>query len=156
MNYLSFNFSFPWIKNVAIIVSIIVNIILVIYFFIIIAHGNLESSNAYISIGIIVTIILFSSYYDYFLYVSKPIIFDETYLYILGKKEPKERIPLSSIVEVKRGLHYFYLIRYENMEGANGAVYFFISPNPPFTKPSKLKLLLSLIEKEKLKKDIIL
>lgn len=153
MNYLSFKFSFPWIKNVAIIVSIVVNIILVIYFFIIIAHGNFESSNAYISIGIIATIILFSSCYDYFLHVSKPIIFDETNLYILEKNEPKERIPLYSIVEVKRRWHYFYLIRYENMKGADGTVYFFISPNPPFIKPSKVKLLLSFINKEKLTQE---
>jgi hypothetical protein len=148
MHKLSFKFAFPWIRHIAIIVSVIVNIILLIKLVAIFYNINDADKNTFIGMLIMITFIILSSYYDYFLYISKTIYFDNTHLHIMDIIDKGEKIEISTIVEVRRKMHYFYYIKYKSSVDNFRVVYFFISPNPPFTKPDNVKLLLSAINGE--------
>lgn len=85
---------------------------------------------------------LLSSIFDFFLFKSKDILYDDTKIYI-RKKDNFAEIPFHQIVEIKRVFFYFYQITYfKDLNNVRNKVYYYISPYPSIFRQNELKMIL--------------
>jgi len=139
---LSDRFTQSWIKAVSIIVSFMVSVGLICYLFFF-----RETRFSSLSVLIIVGYVIVSSVYDYYLIKSRQVSFNNEFIFIEREKKKVEKIALKNILKIKRKLFFFYKIIFRNTTGDVAEVFIFISPNPPFSEPKKIRQLKKLCRK---------
>ncbi len=152
MQYLSFNTRFIPYKHIVIYGMAITNIFLFSFTMYLLFTDNINLSKTSYFFGYILTYlyIVVSSNHLFHLFISKTLSFDNKYLYIWKGKKRVQKICLCCVSRISRRYHFFYVISFkETCNANNNDVYFFISPNPPFTTPDNVKQFIKLINYEK-------
>jgi hypothetical protein len=137
MNTLSFEFKYYWMKFFLIIIIIVVNLFLIT----ILGLSILNNNFTFLAILFTILYILESSIYGFLLYKSVSVKYDDTSIIILKKQIVQHQIDFSSIIKIKRTYYWFYRIEYNDEFDQHRTHYFYISPNPPFTQPDRIKKL---------------
>jgi hypothetical protein len=146
MYYLSFRFYFKWSKLLFIISSTFVNIFVIGYLIYHFNNIDLTNTNTIIAILVSIIYVITSTIKDYYLYKSKTVSFDSSFLYIWENKKISRKIEIACIKRVVRKFHFYYLITFHEKCSPFKKILFFISPNPPFTKPENVKKLIKIIQ----------
>ena len=137
MEKLSFEFKYFWIKFLAIFISISVNLFLIVNMILALIKWNFKVLIVPVIVCIIYLIV--SVIYNYLLYRSVTIKYDDQNLIIFNRNLISQTIPIKSIVKIKRTFFHFYRITYKLDINTDSKLYFYISPNPPLTKPAMVK-----------------
>lgn len=134
---LSFVFKIPYGKQILLISTILMNLALLTFAIMYLLWGDEKK------VTVMVFIILYTfvtSAFSYLLLKSRDIYYDDKLLYIKMARNQWMDVPLSKIKEVNRMYYYFYKISFfDNADIVFNEVYYFISPNPTFSKQDELK-----------------
>ena len=141
---ISYRFSNRCLKLIVIILSILINVVLLSYS-VYYQFNHCLSFDRIIWDLFIIIYIAYSTISNYFLAISKDVFADNENIYFLQKKHFLN-IKKDNIIKMKRVLYYYYRIDYLDHDN-NSSIYFFISPNPPFSIPSSINLIKKQIRK---------
>jgi hypothetical protein len=109
-----------------------VNLVLLLY----VTIGGAFEINVIAGIIILVYIIL-SLFFDYLLFISKDVSYDNDSL-VIEAHDNVEKISLEQISMIRRKFYFFYQISF-HAGVPDRSVIIFISPNPPLSAPKKFK-----------------
>jgi len=136
MKQLSFKFYWKFSKCLMVVTSIIANVLLLLFLVYYPLWGGDSKMQVFC---FLMSYILISGIFDYYLMKSKSVKYDSDFLYIENGNDNWRKISIKSVVKIKRTYYYFCTIYCKRNDMLEDRIVFFLSPNPSFFKSKEVK-----------------